>query len=103
MIPVLIFLAVTSTPGISAPEASETVPLSTALTCANPWRDASNDSTNVATTKHFLIVTSTFFFLPGTLSQDVKYMNHIANPIPGRTPNSEVQEFGVRPGIRLQC
>src|SRR5207253_1320888 len=87
MMPVLMFLAVTSTPGISAPEASETVPLSTALTCANPWRDASNDSTNVATTKHFLIVTSTvFFFIRRTLSRcyysgkDVKYMNHIANP-----------------------
>src|SRR5436190_3338591 len=35
MIPVLTFFAVTSTPGINAPEASATVPLRTALTWAN--------------------------------------------------------------------
>src|SRR5207247_8803601 len=84
VMPVLMFFAVTSTHGIKAPEASETVPLKTAFTCANACLDASSDSTNVAVMTYFFIGTSTFFF-GRTLSrhslqhQDVKYMNHIAN------------------------
>jgi hypothetical protein len=56
VIPVLIFLAVTSTPGINAPLASETVPLNPALTWAKAGTDARTSSIETATNCFFIVL-----------------------------------------------
>src|SRR5712691_3982153 len=51
--PVLTFFAVTSTPGINAPEASETVPLRTALTWAKPELEAKTHRNTIGAIRIF--------------------------------------------------
>ena len=58
MIPVLTFFAVTSTPGINAPEASATVPLRTALTWANAEFKAATYSKTIDKVASFITALS---------------------------------------------